>query len=335
MSYGTPISSPLPTIGQSAAVEAGDLNTLLTEIITRLQGKVTPSGMSINADIDFFGDYGPHSLRRVSFDNQTDPVTDGRTLWFSGNELYVNTPGGNVQITNAGALNLAATGQITGSGYGSNGKEFNWDNANLRFKAKSGSGSDAYANIVMNDLVLNDGSGNFLTLGVPALAADFTWTLPNAQPAAQSRLMVSAAGVVGYESRERSIVIPATAGGPTSDPGTNMIIGSTGKVEWTAAATWNVPIQLPVGSTIKSIDVIHKRGSGSYTVNFNRVTLSTGASNNLATSTINAGTSVVTTSLDPADETATADRAYYMALTVSSGAGELHGVIVYYTEDIA
>ncbi len=199
MSYGTSLGITLPTVGTTAGPTwATDLNTAIQDVIDVLETKVTPAGMDINADLSFRSSgtsYRAKDLKAVSLTNQDSTLaaaTYPSTLFSTDvdGELYYNDNNGRqVQVTSDGAVNVSTSGGITGSGYGSTSVEVNWDSANMQYKLRSGSGADDYADVLCRDLKLNDGSANTLTVSAPALAADYTLTLPNAVPAASNSLL--------------------------------------------------------------------------------------------------------------------------------------------------
>jgi hypothetical protein len=203
--YGTPLGLTLPTIDGVAKESAAAplINTALSAIIARLEGKVGAADLDINADVSFKSGAvysGAKDLHRAAFQSQTSAITavsNPNTVYvLSGNLHYIDGSGNLVQITSGGAVNVSTTGGITGAGYGTSGVEVNWDSVNNRYRMRSGAAADAYADVVLSDVLFNDGSGNFARLQAAAMGADYTMTLPAALPAAQSMLQLTAAGQV-------------------------------------------------------------------------------------------------------------------------------------------
>lgn len=205
----------LPVVGVTAGnTAAGLVGTALAAIVARLETKVTPSGMDMNADLSFLSgatNYGIKDLQRAAFASLTSSlaaVSYPTTLYVLNGELHYNDNAGNAtQLTTGGTLNVSLVGGITGPGYGStSGVEVNWDSVNVKYRLRSGTATDNFAALECDDVLLRDGSGNAVRLGAPALSADYSFTLPTAVPAANdSLLLMSTAGAL------------TTSRGPTLD----------------------------------------------------------------------------------------------------------------------
>ena len=201
MAYGSPLGVSAPTVSSTPGPDyATDINSYLDALKAVVEAKVTPGGMDINADLSFLSganSFRAKDLRATSYTSQSSLLTVGsypRSLFFYGGELYANTTSYQVQITNGAGLNISSSGGITGSGYGSSGVEVNWNSGNLAYNFKSGSGANSYADVVCDDLLLNDGSNNFISIVSPAIAADYTIQLPAAVAAANSLVTASSSG---------------------------------------------------------------------------------------------------------------------------------------------
>jgi hypothetical protein len=230
MSYGTSLGLTLPTInGVATEAEAAPLiNTALAAMITRLEGKVTPAGMSMTSDLSMRPgptSYGITNAMRVGFRSTATAInatTYPSAIYFVGGDLYANDAAGNqIRITAAGAVNIAATGGITGTGYGATSVEVNWDAVNTRYKMRSGAAADAFASVYLNDVQFNDGSGNAVTLGAPAVGADYTLTLPTAQSGSNNSVVqVSTAGAMSITGTPTVDSLTAAANGHVTVSGT-------------------------------------------------------------------------------------------------------------------
>lgn len=203
-SYGTAHVAPSPTVSVTLGPTYATLvNAVLAEFRTTLNAKVTPSGMDMNANLSMLSGavrYGLTDLGFAKFYAQptllTAASTPGAVQMNSVGDLYFNNLSGNqIQVTSGTTL-AGTAGSITGAGYGSGGVVVNWDAGTSAYQLKSGSGADAYAHAAVNDLLLNDGSGNFLRVAAPAMAADYTITLPAAVPAATGTLLQFTVGGV-------------------------------------------------------------------------------------------------------------------------------------------
>ena len=201
--YGTPLSLQLPVIGGTEAAAAVSINTALSAVIARLESKVGAADLDLNADVSLKSGTvysGLTNAQRVAFRGQTvalDAPTNPSTIYVLNGDLhYIDGSGNLVQVTADGAVNVSTTGGITGAGYGTGGVEVNWDSVNSRYQMRSGSGTNDFAEVALSDVLLADGSSNFIRLQSPALASDYTMTLPNAAPASTSLLQMTSAGLV-------------------------------------------------------------------------------------------------------------------------------------------
>lgn len=205
MTYGTEMNLTVPTIdGVATEAEAAPLiNECLLALIARLETKVTPAGMDITSDLSMASggvSYGLDDAKRVGLAAESAAISAATypgTLYRVGSNLYYNDGSGNqVQITAGGAVNVSTTGGITGTNYGVTGKEVNWDDVNSRYRMRSGTGTNDYADVSLSDVLFSDGSSNFVRLQAPAIAADYTLSLPLALPGSTQVLTVSSAGQI-------------------------------------------------------------------------------------------------------------------------------------------
>jgi hypothetical protein len=190
MSYGTSLGITLPTVASTAGPTwATNLNAAIQDIIDVLETKVTPSGMDINADLSFRSgstSYRAKDVKAVSFTNNAAVLSAATypTALFtsdSDGELYYNDNAGRqIALTDDGSVNVSTSGGITGAGYGSGGVAWNWDSGSNTFIGYLNSATPTYASAYIDDLKLNDGDSNTLTIAAPALAANYTIELPDA-----------------------------------------------------------------------------------------------------------------------------------------------------------
>lgn len=231
MPYGQTHTETIPTVSVTVGpTYAAGVNACLEEIRATLDAKVTPAGFDVNAALSFLSggtNYPVTNLERANFQNKGAAISASvypNALYVVNGDLYYNDNSGNqVRIINAGALNISATGGITGSGYGSGSVEVNWSAGDSAYKLKSGASS--YASAWMNDLYLNDGDTNFVRITAQAMGADYALTLPAALPGSTQILQVSSSGTV---SASNTVANPVTfSGSITGNDGLSISAGGS------------------------------------------------------------------------------------------------------------
>lgn len=242
MSYGSALGVTAPTVSVTAGpTYATQVNAYLEALRAVVEAKVTPGGISISSDLSFLASGTFHSavdLLTAAFEVQDVgdilPGAHPVALFAGGTngDLYFNDAAGNqIQVTSAGGLNAATTGGITGTGYGSSGVAVNWSAGNVAYRFFSG--ASTYADVVCDDLLLNDGDTNFISIVSPALAADYTLTLPAAVPATSNTVLaMSTAGVVTATATP-TVTSLTTTGAAT----VGTTLGVTGLITATAGLT--------------------------------------------------------------------------------------------------
>lgn len=129
MTYGDPITSPIPAVNSSGTQYATDINALLKEIVTRLESTVPFSalaGGTLDLDGQNITDVG-----YVSFSNGTGTPASapaGRIVYSNGEFWLINSTGA-IQITSGVAINSASIGGITGDYGGENPAQLRFTDA--------------------------------------------------------------------------------------------------------------------------------------------------------------------------------------------------------------
>lgn len=200
MAAGDTLGLTLPTVGATAW--GGTLNTVLSSIITSIEANVPVGNLNVNTDLDF-NQKNITNLGYTKYTAQAATLTSGyeRSLWFYNGELYVTDGSGNaVPMTSDGALSSLASNGIedtSGGGYGGGGTVFlEWNGTQYDFH----DGSNDYAIVRMDNCLLEDGAGSFVTLDVPTLTTDYTWTFATALPSTDSLVQITSAGVLQYSN---------------------------------------------------------------------------------------------------------------------------------------
>lgn len=296
MARGDNISTTVPSVGDAEPGGTTDLLTIVTALVAIAESKVSSSELSLDATVDF-NTNAAENLTYLEFITQSS--SPGNEMLYTKNdgatdELYfTNGSGQEVQITNGGSLNVAATGSVTGSGYGSGGVEVNWSSVSGAYLMKSGSGADDYADVICDDLLLRDGSSHAITLTAQSMSSDYTLTFPASVTA--GLLTTDGSGNLAYET-----TIPDNltftgdcdfSGGTIESPDyssqyhgdyvmsipLSLAVPNTG-ANCTVKAqsiTWGnpngsdyavIPISLPVGARIKQISIYCLSNTGSTNV---------------------------------------------------------------------
>jgi hypothetical protein len=236
MGYGIEHTAELPVVGVTERTEwATLLVAALDEIRATLDAKVTPAGIDINSALSFRSGatyYGAEDLAYVSLHGAAALAAatyPGALYKNSDGELYYNDDAGNqVALTSDGSV-AAAAGNLTGM---TGDAAVTWVDADETFEFTVSAGT--YADLKLDDLLLSDGSSNFLRLAVTGMSADYTLTLPAAVPASNNTLMTySVAGSTVTASFSATPTVTsltttgAVAAGTTLAAGTSLSVGTT------------------------------------------------------------------------------------------------------------
>ncbi len=241
MPYGTSHSSTLPTVGVTVGpTYATQINAAIAEIRATVDALVTPAGIEIDDDLSFLSSgtyYGAVDLSHTQYENKTVTLSAAAypaTVFVLNGELYYNdTSSQQVQLTDAGSVNVSSAGGITGAGYGAAGVEVNWDAGTTEYRMRSGSLTNDYGDVKCDDVLFNDGSGNFLRMTAAAMASDFTVTWPAAVPGSTLPLLMDSSGVISASGTLANLVSFTTSGSGT----VGTTLGVTGLITASAGLT--------------------------------------------------------------------------------------------------
>lgn len=234
MSYGQPIDITLPVVGvTSDAVGSAQVTAAIQVLEAILESKVTPAGFNVNSDMSFkptATSYAITGLQKSAYDALAallSAATNPRSLFSYNGELYYNDGSARqIQLTNAGSVNAAA-GNVTGAGYGTGGVEVNWDSGTSKYRMRSGTGPNAFADVEANDVFFHDSGNNFtIRMACPTLAADRTFTLPTAPPGTDALMQMTSAGVMSASNTVANLI--TASGGLTAAAGQHVTVSSTG-----------------------------------------------------------------------------------------------------------
>ncbi len=265
---------PVPVVGTEVGPDwATDLNACLAAIDSHDHGTgqgvhITPDGIDINSDLPM-NDNDLTTTRTVRFASQAAVLSAGADigcLYEVGTDLYFNDGAGNqVRITQAGSV-TGATGTITGLPSGTASASF----AGGTFSWRSATNTPATMSTGPLVIGAQVASPHTVTIGASAaLAADFTLTLPLANPAATSVVTIDSSGQIATTTGP-TLTSPAFVGVPT---GTITGAAFSPTVTWTkdsgasitfvnGTSTW---YYLRIGNTVKvdgSVAFTYSGGSG-------------------------------------------------------------------------
>lgn len=183
---GTALNLSLPALSDPLAVAIAKIRDALSAIDVTIADKATQGAIEITAPFDLGGNTLDNA-GQVKLVSGIVPSTPG-SLYYTGNELWMVTAAGAVKITNAGALNIAATGGFIGD-YGQSGvpagASYSVSTAQYRFFSDSGSGAYA-ATVSANHKLINAGGFSVTHAPNAAMAASYTAIWPVSLPASAS-----------------------------------------------------------------------------------------------------------------------------------------------------
>ena len=349
----------VPSVGDTETTPSADVSTILTELVARSQAKVTCAEINVDATLDF-QTQAAENLTYLELLAQGAKPTPTGTVYVKAvsaiDELFFQDGNGNeVQITTGGVLNgVGASGDITGTGYGTGGVVVNWNSAGTNYQFKSGSGGDDYAAVTCDGLQLRDGSGNSLTLDVGAMGSNYTATWPAAVPGSEAVMTMNGSGtlsvartVAAAPAAETAATFDASGNFATADSSTpyagykhanveycvppSMMLQGEGESGWTrvnrywtnagvsGAKTLIIPILVNVDQTLDEVTCrifTHANGE-TLTLTVYRALRSTGAETTLGTPATRTDAGLLTVS--SINEGIDQAYSYYAVLSFTAG----------------
>jgi len=199
MGRGDSIGTSVPAVGATETGGTSDVLTIITALVAVAETKVTSAELNIDATLDANTQL-IDNVTGLEFITQSSSPGNER-LWTKNETVdelyYTDSAGTDIRLTADGALSVAATGAITGSGYGSSGVALNWNAAGTNYQFKSAAGADAYAAVTVDTVQLRDGSSHHLALATASKSASETLTFPaDITPAATSPMAITSTGNV-------------------------------------------------------------------------------------------------------------------------------------------
>lgn len=216
MSYGSAMTSNIPTVGASGTQYATDVNEFLTEVQDILESKVPFSALQ-GDELDMNNVPLIDAKYVALYDQSVTPVISpaGRFESYQGNVYWVNTSGA-VRLTNGAAIDITTSGGIGGD-YGTGPEGFNFVNASARYDAydNATTGAWAYFRSFGVDIAAGSTSSNMAQLRYGG-AASLTFTFPATLPGSNRSVMViSSAGQMAFNDSTNTVTNDIVLGGTT------------------------------------------------------------------------------------------------------------------------
>lgn len=248
----------LPTPGASTDVWDDILNTAfgLIDGHDHSTGKgtpVTPAGLNINASLEM-NNFALTEALGVQFQDQVaDPVgaaLRGRVYMKNGELFFMDLDGAAVQITLNGAIDASAVGGITGLVAPA---ALTYSDLTKTFAFTQDAGVPAHIDAASLRIAEDVAAGKGIIMDVDAaIAADYNFVWPAALPAAETPVVVSAAGVVAFKAIDFSHVTAGMQVGYGKSTDATQIGGIVANI----LADGSIP-QSGEGTAIGGLDLIY------------------------------------------------------------------------------
>lgn len=273
---GTDLNLSLPSAADTYSTAISKTAIALQAIEDSIADRATPAGLDITSNLPIGGNHLTNVGGLILASGNT-PSTAG-SVYYSGGNFYVKDATGVIQLTSAGAINVAGVGGIGGDYGGSNPAIVTFDDLAGEYRFKED--PSTWADLVASGLVLMEtGGSDAVRVTAPvSVTTAYTMTLPAAPPASNAVLMMSAAGVVtanvtptideikhGDRTKTFLLDIEAAIAFPTGT-GSKGGIGDVCLARINSNSTYYFPLPgLRTGDRLKSVRVFHKTGGASAT----------------------------------------------------------------------
>lgn len=192
---GTDLNLSLPTLADTYSIAIGKVATALQSIEDSIADRATPTGLNLTANLSLVGNHLTN-VGGLILASGNIPVVAG-SVYYNGTNFYVRDATGIIQLTAAGAINVAGVGGISGDYGGSNPATASYDEASGEFRFKEE--STLYADVRVDDVILMEPGASpvdSVRLTAQAMTTSYTVTFPAAVPAVQSLVQMSPAGAI-------------------------------------------------------------------------------------------------------------------------------------------
>lgn len=200
---GDSISDSAPAVGTAGPGYATTINSILTEVITRLTARIPLSSLLVNSNLDMNSqamlNLGYATISNDSSTPGSSPVN--RLTAYQGNIWWVG-PSGAVQLTDGASLNAAGVGGITGDYSGAGPMQFRYTTADTRYDAYADftTGTWAYIRALGFDIAGGATSASYLRHTYTGGTANRTVNWPNATPGTSADILtIDTSGNISYQ----------------------------------------------------------------------------------------------------------------------------------------
>src|SRR5512139_138276 len=210
---GDSISDSAPAVGAAGPGYATTINSLLTELKARLVAKVPLSSLLTNSNLNLNSQALLNAANITLVNEGVSPIASpsNRIAAYAGNLWWVS-PSGAVQLTNGNTLNAAGVGGITGDYSGAGPMEFRYDTANTRYDAFANQSTNTWAYVRARAFDIAGGATSAFRARLAfGGAANYTYTLPSAAPAAGKFLQMDASGNITASNSLSGVANPVEA----------------------------------------------------------------------------------------------------------------------------
>lgn len=308
------------------------------------------AGLNIN-DTLVMGSHAISEVEAVTFVNEGGAAGTERALYSRSGELMFRDGSGNqVQLTSAGAINVASSGGFAGDYVGVGAEASFADSTDTyNFKQQDGGGFRQYAKGAFGGLDLYERK-TYTTPGVPttrvrlespaSLAASYTVTFPAAAPGSTSLVQVSSAGTLTFSNTmvrpplftsQLPHVVNIWGGHLTGTAGFSAIATSGKHIALGSGGVVYLEIPFADGEIIHSVTLtVNAASSGSIQANLYEYVIDTATTTGKASGASSASGAVSTFTITPGT-TYTAASNTKMTLVVNSSTGatnNLYSVVI-------
>lgn len=210
--YGDPITQSIPAVGSSGTQYATDIDLFLTEVKTRLQAKVPLTSLAAGT-LDLNNNPITNAQYALLYPQTAAPTSPFSSLQNFGGNLYWVNPSGAVQITSAGALNIAGVFGITGDYGGVNPAQFRFVDVDQEYYAYDDFAGGAYARIWAKNFDLAAASTGAVRVRISAtgVGSSYTLGLPTTLPASILPVVMDTAGALSTSGTLANLVTLTTS----------------------------------------------------------------------------------------------------------------------------